>query len=91
MLTHDYELFKMEPNESITSMHSRFLTITNDLNTLRNFFSNKDILRKILRILPKKWQPKVIAIQEVKDLKTLRLEDLLGSLKTHERELIREE
>ena len=39
---------------------------------------------KILRFLPKKWENKVTAIQEAKDLTKLSLEELIGSLMTHE-------
>ncbi|GAV81614.1 UBN2 domain-containing protein [Cephalotus follicularis] len=42
------------------------------------------MVRKILRCLPKSWMPKVTAIEEAKDLNTLPLEELLGSLITHE-------
>ena len=43
------------------------------------------MVRKILRYLPKnKWRPKVTAIEEAQDLKTLALDDLLGKLLTHE-------
>ncbi|GAV79627.1 UBN2 domain-containing protein [Cephalotus follicularis] len=34
--------------------------------------------------LPKTWEPKVTAIEKVKDLSTFPLEDLLGSLMIHE-------
>lgn len=34
--------------------------------------------------MPDKWDAKVIAIQEVKNLNTLSLEELLGSLLIHE-------
>ena len=91
MLVHDYELFKMEPNESLTSMYSRFSVIINALNLLGKVYSNEDKIRKILRVLPKKWRPKVTAIQEAKNLKTLSIDELLSSLKTHEKELQREE
>ncbi|KAL6321698.1 hypothetical protein AAG906_031207 [Vitis piasezkii] len=39
---------------------------------------------KILRSLPKKWETKVTAIQEAKDLTKLSLEELIGSLMTYE-------
>ena len=41
-------------------------------------------MRKILRSLPRLWEAKVTAIQEAKNLNTLSLEELLGSLMTHE-------
>ena len=41
-------------------------------------------VRKILRSLPKQWEAKVIAIQEAKNLSNLPLDELIGSLMTHE-------
>ncbi|GAV57702.1 zf-CCHC domain-containing protein/UBN2 domain-containing protein [Cephalotus follicularis] len=42
------------------------------------------MVRKILRCLPKSWMPNVTAIEEAKNLNILPLENLLGSLMTHE-------
>ena len=65
-------------------MFSRFIDIINDLKSLGRVYSNADLVQKILRSLPNKWDPKVTAIQEAKDLNTLLLDELLGSLITHE-------
>ena len=74
----------MKQNETITSMFTRFTDIINCLKSLGRTYTNSDIVRKILRSLPKTWEAKVTAIQEAKDLNTLSLEELLGSLMTHE-------
>ncbi|GAV65877.1 zf-CCHC domain-containing protein/UBN2 domain-containing protein, partial [Cephalotus follicularis] len=58
--------------------------ITNSLKNLGKSYPNQELVRKILRCLPKSWTPKVTAIEEAKDLSTLPLEQLLGSLMTHE-------
>ncbi|GAV72601.1 UBN2 domain-containing protein, partial [Cephalotus follicularis] len=84
MLVHEYELFVMHDNECISDMFSRFTTIINSLKNLGKSYSNQELVRKILRCLPKSWTPKVTAIEEAKDLSTLPLEQLLGSLMTHE-------
>ncbi|GAV83569.1 UBN2 domain-containing protein, partial [Cephalotus follicularis] len=84
MLVHEYELFLMHDNESISDMFTRFTTIINSLKNLDKSYSNQELVRKILRCLPKSWTPKMIAIEEAKDLSTLPLEQLLGSLMTHE-------
>ncbi|GAV85142.1 UBN2 domain-containing protein, partial [Cephalotus follicularis] len=84
MLVHEYELFVMHDNECISDMFSRFTTIINSLKNLGKSYSNQELVRKILRCLPKSWSPKVTAIEEAKDLSTLPLEQLLGSLMTHE-------
>ncbi|GAV61284.1 UBN2 domain-containing protein, partial [Cephalotus follicularis] len=58
--------------------------IINSLKNLGKSYPNQELVRKILRCLPKSWKPKVTAIEEAKDLSTLPLEQLLGSLMTHE-------
>jgi hypothetical protein len=42
------------------------------------------VVQKIMRPLPECFRPKVIAIEESKDLDTVRIEDLAGSLQTNE-------
>ena len=84
MLVHKYELFKMEHDESITEMFTHFTDIINGLKSLGKSYSNSDLVRKILRSLPRTWEAKVTAIQEAKYLNILPLEELLGSLMTYE-------
>ena len=85
MLVHKYELFKMMPYESISDMFTRFTDIINGLKSLGKVYSNIDLVRKVLRSLPKEWDPKVTAIIEAKqDLTNYSLDELLGSLMTHE-------
>ena len=84
ILVHKYELFTMEQTETITCMFTRFTDIVNGLKSLGKTYSNADLVRKILRSLPRSWEAKVTAIQEAKDLNALPLEELLGSLMTHE-------
>ncbi|XP_074291468.1 uncharacterized protein LOC141618264 [Silene latifolia] len=47
-------------------------------------FESEDIVRKILRSLSDKWQPKVTVIEEAKDLSKLSLNELIGSRMAHE-------
>ncbi len=65
IFVHQYELFKMQGNETIKEMFTRFTQIVNSLNSLGKTFTNEEMVRKILRCLPKgKWGPKVTAIEE---------------------------
>ena len=82
ILVHSYELFRIKPSESIGDMYTRFIDVINGLKALGKGFSNFELVTKILRSLPKNWDPKVTAIQEAKDLKTFPLEELIGSLMT---------
>ena len=74
----------MDPNESISAIFTRFTDIINGLKCLGRNYSNADLVQKILRSLPDRWDPKVTAIQEAKDLNNLPLDELMGSLITHE-------
>ena len=54
MLVHQYELFKMQPDETIREMFTRFTDITNNHKALGKTYTNEEMVRKILRCLPKK-------------------------------------
>ncbi|GAV88477.1 UBN2 domain-containing protein [Cephalotus follicularis] len=74
----------MQPNESIKNLYYRLLDITNGLLGLGKVFGKDELVRKLLGCLNDEWEPKVTAIEESKDLKTMEIEELLGSLMTHE-------
>lgn len=74
----------MKPSESIGDMYTRFTDVINGLKAFGKDFSNFELVTKILRSLPKSWDPKVTAIQEAKDFKTFPLKELIGSLVTYE-------
>ncbi|XP_038992978.1 uncharacterized protein LOC120116622, partial [Hibiscus syriacus] len=84
ILTHSYENFRMKPNEDIKAMTDRFSTIVNGLKSYGEIISNEKLVRKLVYSLPKSWQSKKTAIIESKDLTSLTLEELIGSLLTHE-------
>jgi len=74
----------MKDDESIEQMYSRFRTLVSGLQLLKKSYVASDHVSKILRSLPARWRPKVTTIEEVKDLNTLSVEDLVSSLKVHE-------
>jgi len=85
MFVHQYELFRMQPDETVKEMFIRFTDITNNLKSLGKTYTNEEMVRKILCCLHKKRSsPKVTAIEESQNLKTLALDHLLGKLLTHE-------
>nr|GEW94454.1 copia protein [Tanacetum cinerariifolium] len=70
--------------ESIDSGNARFNTIITSLKALDEGFSSKNYVRKFLRALHPKWRAKVLAIEELKDLSSLALDELIGNLKANE-------
>ena len=71
ILVHKYELFKIEPHETISDIFIRFTKIINELKSLRKDYSNSDLVCKIFIFLSKTWKAKVIIIQEAKNLSKL--------------------
>ena len=66
--TEYYELWNIITKGSHVPMT---IDITNNLKSLGKMYIKEEMVRKILRCLPKnKWGPKVIAIEEAQDLKT---------------------
>ena len=62
MLTHEYELFHMKENEKIYEIFERLFVIVNNLNVIGKSYSNKDLVRKVLRRLTKSWLSKISGI-----------------------------
>eukprot|EP00257_Ricinus_communis_P013422 XP_015570851.1 uncharacterized protein LOC107260789 [Ricinus communis] len=84
MLEEDYEQFKMKTYESINEMFTRFMHITNALNSLGRTYTDVELVNKFLRSLSKSWKPKVTQIRETKDLSRTSIHELVGFLVAHE-------
>ncbi|XP_070026185.1 uncharacterized protein [Nicotiana sylvestris] len=65
-------------------MHTRFISIINELNSLGDVIPRNKFVRKILNVLPSSWESKVNAITKAKDLQTITMDELIGNLKTYE-------
>jgi len=74
----------MKDDENIDGMYSRFQTLVSGLQILKKSYVSFDHANKILRSISARWRPEVTAIEEVKDLNTLSVEDLISYLKCHE-------
>ncbi len=83
-LVRQFELFTMEPGEIISILSERLDSIVTKLSLLGKTYAEKEIVTKILSSLPKEWDSKVTAIEEAKDQSTLKVDELVGNLITHE-------
>ena len=68
-LWREYELFSMKLDETISSMNTRFSEIVNSLKNLGRNLTDEEMVKKILRSLPEKWETKVTVLCEAKDLR----------------------
>ena len=64
-----------------------FTNIVNTLGALGKTFSNSEKVQKIIWSLPKECRPKITTIEEAKDLNTLSINNLIGSLISYEKDL----
>ncbi|CAI8590264.1 unnamed protein product [Vicia faba] len=72
----------MNEDESVQDFHMTVLDIANDPEYLGEKISEDKLIRKMLRSLPRKFDMKVIAIEESHDISTMIVDELVGSLKT---------
>ena len=77
-------MFKMQANESIMSWFDRYTTIMNQLNQLERVISEDEMVKRLLRSLPKSWRSTIVAIREAKDLNKILLDEIYDSLLTYE-------
>ncbi|GJW11403.1 zf-CCHC domain-containing protein [Tanacetum coccineum] len=84
LLVQQYEQFVISKDKIIDSAFARFNTIITSLIALDEGYSSKNYVRKFLRALHPKWRAKVMVIEELKDLTSLSLDELIGNLKVYE-------
>ncbi|GKB06346.1 hypothetical protein Tco_0834579, partial [Tanacetum coccineum] len=83
LLVQQYEQFIISEDESIDSAFARFNNIIISLKALDEGYSSKNYVRKFLKDLHPKWREKVTTIEELKDLTSVSLDELVGNLKVH--------
>ena len=84
MLTTRFENLRMSEKETLTEFYEELFDIANEYFALGEKLSDSVLVRKIFRSLPDRFQSKITAIEEVKNLDTLKVEELMGSLRTFE-------
>ena len=86
-LIQEYELLKMQQEESITKVQKRFTHIVNHLIGLGKEFDKEELNIKVLKCLNRFWQPKLTTISKSRDLSTLTTVALFGKLSEYEIEM----
>ena len=76
LLSNQYKMFKMQANESITSWFDRYTTIVNQLNQLGRVILEDEMVKILLRSLPKSWKSMVVVIREAKELNKISLDEI---------------
>jgi len=81
----------MKESKNIDQFMTRVMRVVNQLQIHGMKIEDKIIVEKIIRSLPKKIEMVFIAIEESKDLSKLTVQELMGSLLSHESRINMEE
>jgi len=81
----------MHEIETISEFNSRLCDIANESFALGEKIPEAKLVSKTLRSLPQRFAYKVTAIEEAKNIETMRLDELMGSLRTFEMNLSQNE
>ena len=84
MLATKFEDIKMYENQTFSSFYYELSDIINFLFNAGEPIPNSKVVRKILRSLLEKFRPKVTVIEESKDINSMRVDELIGSIQTYE-------
>jgi hypothetical protein len=79
-----FEQLKMKDDEIVGKYFLRVEELVNAMKSLGEKFEDVVLVQKILISLPDRFNPKVSAIEELNDLKTLSFDQLLGALIAYE-------
>ena len=86
-LTSRFENIKMFDDESFDEFYAKLNDIVNSAFNLGEFYDQPKIVRKILRSLTEDFRPKVTAISKSKDVDSIPIDELIGSLQSYEFDL----
>ncbi|CAM8986673.1 unnamed protein product [Rhodiola kirilowii] len=90
-VTSKFESLRMQEDETIADFNTRVLDISNESFALLEPMTEETLVRKVLRSLTKPFAMKALAVKEAHDVKTMRLDELMGSLQTHEMDMNEED
>ena len=86
-LTIRFESIRMSDDESFDEFYAKLNDIVNSAFNLGEIYDQPKIVRKILRSLTEDFRPKVTAITESKNVDSIPVNELVGSLQSNELDL----
>jgi hypothetical protein len=82
MLILKFEEIKMLDDETFGEFYTKINDLRNSMVSLGKRVSDVKLIKKIIRSLPEHFRIKVTTIEESKDMYSMKIEELVGSLQT---------
>ena len=73
----------MKESESVSNYTSRLLAVVNEIKRFCETISDEQVVEKILHSLDERFNFIIVAIEESKDVSTMSIDQLMGSLQAH--------
>jgi hypothetical protein len=89
-LRRNFETMSMKDTETVDQFMTSVKNLVHKIRSQGEDIPDQKIVEKVLRSLPEKFNMVIVAIEELKDLTTFTIDQLLGSLLSHEARLQRE-
>ena len=86
-LTSRFESIRMFNDETFDEFYAKLNDIVNSAFNLGEVYDQPKVVKKILRSLTENFRPKVTAITESKDVDTIPVDELVGSLQSYKSDL----
>ncbi|KAL0330178.1 UNVERIFIED_CONTAM: Retrovirus-related Pol polyprotein from transposon RE2 [Sesamum radiatum] len=90
-LRRDFENMKMKDSETIDEYYTKVRELVNQLKSYGEDIPEKRVVEKLLISVTEKYDPIVTTIEETKDITTLTVTELVGSLEAYEKRRSRRE
>ncbi|XP_074351364.1 uncharacterized protein LOC141690467 [Apium graveolens] len=87
VLRGEFENLKMKNSENIGEFVTRLKAVTNEMKRNGESLDDVRVMEKLLRLLTRKFDYVVTSIEESKDLSTISIDELVGSLQAHEQRM----
>ncbi|XP_047179954.1 uncharacterized protein LOC124846677, partial [Vigna umbellata] len=83
-LRRQYEHLLMEDGDKVSEFFSKTLSVVNQMKSCGNIVTDLMVIEKIMRSLPSTFDHIVVAIEELRDLGKLKIDELQSSLEAYE-------
>lgn len=83
-LRRDFEYTRMQDDESLSGYITKLLELVNQMKSYGEDISDQRIIQKLLISLSREYDSIAEVIKETKDIETIGVQEVIGSLKSHE-------